>query len=332
MEEVMIEAQKSIERHRALIERQLKSFIRRSHPKPRFLAEPVEYVFGNRGKRIRPILVLLACEAVNGRGRDALPAGMAIELLHNFTLVHDDIMDGADSRRGRATVHVRWDQSTAILAGDELIALAYRALLETRSPRLRPIVESFTRAFVAVCEGQGYDKEFEVRHRVSLADYMKMIDQKTATIISAAAEIGGLIGGGRGMHIGALRAFGLHLGRAFQIQDDLLDVIGDAPQIGKPVGADIASSKKTYPLIRALERAKGVDRSLILRVINRNGARPPGVKRIRALYEEYGVLNDARKAVQRETEKAKRLLRPLPSRQGRAALSYFADQLMQRHS
>ena len=247
----MDQFQQSIKGWRILIERQLRLFLRASRLKSRAVAVPVHYVFANGGKRIRPVLLLLACKTVGGRVRDALPAAVAIELLHNFTLVHDDIMDKATSRRGRPTVHTKWDQSTAILVGDELMALAYRSLLQTKSARLHAIADTFTQAFVEVCEGQGLDKEFETQRRVSLPRYLTMIEQKTAKVISAAAEIGALVGRGTVRQVTALQRYGLHLGRAFQVQDDLLDVVADEAKFGKTVGRDIVSGKKTYLLIRA---------------------------------------------------------------------------------
>ncbi|MFQ5797342.1 MAG: polyprenyl synthetase family protein [Bacteroidota bacterium] len=328
---MMDQFQQLIERCRNLIEQQLRVFMRKSPPKPRFVAEPVHYILAKRGKRIRPVLLLLACKAVDGRISDALPAGVAVELLHNFTLVHDDIMDNATSRRGRATVHTKWDQSTAILVGDELIALAYRSLLQAKSPRLRVILDTFTQAFVAVCEGQGLDKEFEAQQRVSLARYLTMIEQKTAKIISASAEIGALIGGGTAEQVRALRKYGLHLGCAFQVQDDLLDVVANESWFGKTVGADIASGKKTYLLVRALKKAKGSDRDLLIQLVHRNALIEPNVARIRSIYEKYGILAEARRTAKEETERGKRAIGMLPSQPGRAALNSFADLLLERN-
>ncbi len=326
----MDQAQRTIEHCRDLIEQQLIGFIRESCLTPRVVAEPVRYVLAKRGKRIRPVLLLLACKAVNGRLRDALPAGVAIELLHNFTLVHDDIMDNATSRRGRATVHTKWDQSTAILVGDELIALAYRSLMLTKGHRLQAILDALTEAFVAVCEGQGLDKEFESEPRVSLARYFSMIEQKTARIISAAAEIGALIGGGSTRQVSALRTYGFHVGRAFQVQDDLLDVVADESKFGKTVGADIVSGKKTYLLIRALERATGADRDLLARIVPQSTPTEVNVDDVRSIYEKYGILADARRRVKGETARARRALENLPSKNGRAALMRFADLLLER--
>jgi len=200
---------------------------------------------------------MISCEAVGGNPADALHAAAAMELLHNFTLVHDDIMDHASLRRNRATVHERWDTNTAILAGDEMIALAYRTLLQTKSSRVRDIARVFTEAFVEVCEGQGIDKEFECRNAVTMNEYITMIKKKTARVISAAAEIGGYAGGGSAAQIRALRNYGEQIGIAFQMNDDLLDIMGDSATIGKSIGGDIAEGKKTFLLMHALAHTTG---------------------------------------------------------------------------
>ncbi|HEX9615633.1 MAG TPA: polyprenyl synthetase family protein, partial [Bacteroidota bacterium] len=163
--------------HKALVDRYLIDAVQET--KPRSLYQPLKYVLAGGGKRIRPILVLLACDAVGGKAEDAVHAGAGIEILHNFTLVHDDIMDHADSRRGRPTVHTKWDENSAILVGDELLALAYRILLRTESARIKDVVSVFTEGVVEVCEGQAYDNEFESRHSVNVEEYLLMIRKKT---------------------------------------------------------------------------------------------------------------------------------------------------------
>ena len=164
--------------------------------KPQTLYKPIDYVLQGNGKRIRPILLLLSCQAAGGKTDDAWDAAVAIELLHNFTLVHDDIMDMDDTRRGRPTVHREWNSDVAILAGDGLYALAYQFLLRTRSKSIVEVVKVFTEGVLAICEGQALDMEFESRSQVSLAEYLEMIRKKTATLLRVSAEIGGMIGGG----------------------------------------------------------------------------------------------------------------------------------------
>ena len=192
------------QRYKDIVDRQLRLSIKKNEP--RSLYQPVQYVLSGGGKRIRPLLVLLACEAVGGSTRQAQHAAVAIEILHNFTLVHDDIMDNAPSRRGRPTVHTKWDTSIAILVGDELVALAYRELLKTQSPYIARVADIFTEGVVEVCEGQAYDKEFEARKHVSLEEYLLMIGKKTGKMVSVASEIGAVIGGGSAAEIRALKS------------------------------------------------------------------------------------------------------------------------------
>ena len=163
---------------------------------PKYVYVPVRYAMSSGGKRLRAVLVMLACESVGGNSRSALDAAVAVELLHNFTLVHDDVMDNADLRRGKPTVKKKWNTDVAILAGDQIVAQAYESLLKTRTTRLPEVLDVFTRAFTEVCEGQGLDKEFEQRRSVTVNDYLHMIEKKTARMISAAVEIGALVGGG----------------------------------------------------------------------------------------------------------------------------------------
>ena len=235
---------------RLLVERRLRALLHRSHP--RDLREGCRYVLAAGGKRVRSVLVLLAAEAVGGSARAAADAGAAVELLHNFTLVHDDVMDHADTRRGRPTVHRRWDLNTALLVGDVLLGLGYDRLLRTRSPRIASILRVYTEGLLEVCEGQALDLEFERRDDVRPGEYFRMIEMKTARLIAMSAELGGLIGGGTAREVAALRTFGFRLGRAFQLQDDLLDVVAEEEAFGKVIGGDILEGKKTYLFTIAL--------------------------------------------------------------------------------
>ncbi|MFQ5709098.1 MAG: polyprenyl synthetase family protein [bacterium] len=271
----------------------------RQDEKPAILYEPIKYVLEGEGKRIRPILLLLSCRAVGGHVESCLDAAAAVELLHNFTLVHDDIMDQDGTRRGRETVHKKWDTDVALLAGDGLVALAYQALLKTRSDRIAEIASVFTDGIVELCEGQALDREFENRENVLLDEYLQMIEKKTATLLSVSAKIGAIIGQGADHEIRALEAFGLNLGRAFQIQDDLLDIVSREEILGKTFGSDVMRRKRTYLLVHALSHADLTDREKILRAL----ARPPieygDILEIRNLYEKIGSIDAARKAVQK---------------------------------
>jgi geranylgeranyl diphosphate synthase, type II len=333
----MTEAQ--FERHhaslRSMANRRLASLVRRGDPVE--LNEGCAYVLEGGGKRIRSSLVMLACEAVGGRPRAALDAGAAVEIMHNFTLVHDDIMDHAATRRGKPTVHERWNLNTALLVGDVLLGLAYRTLLKTRTRQMETVANLFTAGVLEVCEGQALDMEFEKRLDVTVDEYFRMIEKKTGRLISLATEIGGLIGGARARHRLALRRFGHHLGRAFQLQDDLLDVVAVESEFGKTIGGDIAVGKRTYLLLTAASRATGADRNLLIEVL-RCGARGsdgPDTARIAAVrdvYERTGTLRDARILVERNTRAALRALQHLPDNRGTLTLHWLSNVLLHRSS
>ena len=238
------------QRYKEIVDRQLRSCVRKNEPLS--LYQPVRYVLSGGGKRIRPLLVLLSCEAVGGSTQQAQHAAVAVEILHNFTLVHDDIMDNAPSRRGRATVHTKWDTNIAILVGDELVALVYRELLKTRSPYIARVADIFTERVVEVCEGQAYDKEFETRKHVSLDEYLLMIGKKTGKMVSVASEMGAVIGGGSPSEIRALKLYGTFIGRAFQIQDDLRMSSQMKKNSAKRLGAISWKGKKRSFLLKRM--------------------------------------------------------------------------------
>jgi len=314
--------------HRNAIERLLQRFV--TQRKPMTLYDPSKYVLKGGGKRIRPVITLLACEAVGGDAKAALHAGAGIEILHNFTLVHDDIMDHSPTRRGRPTVHTRWDTNVAILAGDVLLALAYRALLNTRSPRIQEISQIFSESLAVVCEGQAYDKEFETRRRVHVNEYLDMIEKKTGTLISAAAEIGAVIGGASASQREALRTYGLLVGRAFQVQDDLLDIVANEKEFGKTIGGDLVEGKKTFLLLEAHRLAKGTDKRTIESVLKNGGVPRSQVPTFRRIYEETGAIASAERHIAQDLATAKAKLDQLPAGDARATLVWLTDQLLHR--
>jgi geranylgeranyl diphosphate synthase type II len=299
---------------------------------PAMVYEPIHYALSAGGKRLRAVLTLLACEAVGGSWKTALDAAVAIEMLHNFTLVHDDIMDKSPLRRGKPAVHRKWDLNTAVLSGDEMVACAYRELLLTPSKRKLEIAKVFTQAFIEVCEGQGYDIEFETRNSVSIKDYLMMIGKKTAYVISAATEMGALAGNGTPKQISALRSFGRHLGMAFQLQDDYLDIHGTTKQLGKAIGGDIAEGKKTFLYISALARLKGTDLREFKTIIRKRSKTARDIQRVHELYKRGGILDAARKEIRRNTVRSLRDLDSLPAGRARAALGWIAGQLADRNS
>ena len=315
-------------RYRSLIDLKLKQSIRKNEPVT--LYDPMRYVLSASGKRIRPLLILLACEAVGGTTNQALNAAVAIEVLHNFTLVHDDIMDHAPSRRGRATVHIRWDANTAILVGDELVALAYRELLRTKSRAIAQVADVFTEGVVEVCEGQSFDKEFESLNDVSLNDYLLMISKKTGKLFSVSSEIGALIGGGTDREIRALRAYGKSIGRAFQIQDDLLDIVADEKEFGKKIGGDILEGKKTFLLIQAYERATGKDKRTLRTIFDKKGITSKHIPVIKEIYERLEVIDTAKQWIDKDIKQANLQLLKLRDTQTRSMLYWFSDMVLNR--
>src|SRR6201986_1517003 len=224
---------------------------------PAKLEEPIKYILSLGGKRLRPALLLMACDLFGGDINKAIPPALAIEVFHNFTLMHDDIMDNAPLRRGKTTVHERWNPNVGILSGDVMLIEGYKLMMQVDNSILRRILDIFNTTAVGVCEGQQIDMEFETRDVVDINEYINMIRLKTAVVLGGALKIGALIGGAPEKDATLLSDFGVQLGVAFQLQDDILDVYGDPEKFGKQVGGDIISNKKTYLLIKALELAKG---------------------------------------------------------------------------
>jgi geranylgeranyl diphosphate synthase, type II len=316
------------DRHKSAVERYLRHFI--TEHKPQTLYHPAKYVLVASGKRIRPVITLLACEAAGGDANNALHAGAGIEILHNFTLVHDDIMDHANTRRGRLTVHKKWDENVALLSGDALLALAYRALLRTKTTYIQEITKVFTEGVVTVCEGQALDKEFETRHRVHVNEYLSMIEKKTGKLVSVAAQIGGLIGNAAPSDLEALRKYGEYVGRAFQIQDDLLDIVADEKEFGKTIGGDLVEGKKTFLLLEALRRAKGEQKKLLQRVFTDGGVSRRQVKAFRQIYEETGAIDSAKKRIEDDILQAKNQLSKMPASAARETMRWLTEKLLNR--
>lgn len=303
--------------------------------KPSALHDACRYVLSAGGKRIRPVLTMLACEAAGGTARKALEAGVALETLHNFTLVHDDIMDNSATRRGQPTVHTRWNADIALLSGDVLLGLAYRNLSRLDADQFRRVAELLTEALLVVCDGQALDMEFEHRQDVNVAEYFSMIEKKTGRLFAVAAEIGAVIAGGNIRHVRALRTYGACIGRAFQLQDDLLDVAADKRKLGKPIGGDIIEGKRTFLLLTAAARARGADRTLLRDVFKHNipasaRTREQMVKNVTGVYSRLGVMEAARKWIERDTRKALAALRVLPASRAAATLEWLARDLLHR--
>lgn len=297
------------------------------------LYDPIEYSMSLGGKRLRPVMCLAACSLFTDNYRQAMPAALALEMFHNFTLLHDDVMDNADIRRNQPTVKAKYGVNTAILSGDEMLIEAYKLLALTDSPAFSLVLSTFSQTATEVCEGQQYDMEFETRTDVTLAQYLEMIRLKTAVLLAGAIKIGALIGGGNAHDIEALYDYSIDLGLAFQLQDDLLDTFGDEKTFGKAIGGDIMENKKTYLLISALENADADQKKELLRWIgDTNAQRDAKVKAVRDLYEATG----ARKATEAKMEalysKAMETLREMNiSAEGKRFFADFGNMLLKRN-
>ncbi len=314
------------------IEQEIKAF---NFPqKPRELYEPIEYSMSLGGKRLRPIMCLAACSLFTDDYKQAMSAALAIEMFHNFTLLHDDVMDNADLRRNQPTVKAKYGQNVAILSGDEMLIEAYKLLAQTDSPMFSLIMSTFSETATQVCEGQQYDMDFEKRNDVTLDEYLEMIRLKTAVLLAGATKIGALIGGGSNKEVQALYDFSIGIGLAFQLQDDLLDTFGDEKTFGKEIGGDIMENKKTYLLISALQNADNEQRGELNKWISKDRdmvVRDEKVSAVRALYEITG----ARKATEAKMEElhanAMSILREMDiSAQGKRFFADFADALLKR--
>ncbi len=296
---------------------------------PHSLYDPLNYIMSGGGKRIRPIILMLACEAFGGNPGDALHAAIAIEILHNFTLVHDDIMDNAGTRRGKDTIHKKWDTNAAILVGDELIGLSYRSLLKTRSARIQEVVATFTDGVIEVCEGQALDKEFETNNDVTLSDYLIMIRKKTAELLRTSALIGAIIGNADGSGLNTISSYSENLGLAFQIHDDLLDVIADENEFGKKIGGDILEKKKTYLYLKTLELLDDAGRKEFIELYNSDSEGK--ISKVIETYRNVCSLESAKNDIKLYTGKANENLNSFASEKSRNTLSLFSDMLLNRN-
>jgi geranylgeranyl diphosphate synthase type II len=270
---------------------------------PSGLYEPIAYTLAAGGKRLRPMLLLAACEACGGKVDDALNQALGIEMFHNFTLLHDDVMDRADVRRGRPTVHVKWNDSTAILSGDAMLTMAGQLMMKVADDtRLRPVMELFNTTAMEIYEGQQYDMDFEQRTDVTIDEYLEMIRLKTSVLLGAACKLGAIVAGAPADTADKLYEYGTMLGLAFQLQDDYLDTFGDPAVFGKAIGGDILNDKKTFLLISALNCG---DRSATEAITGMFGTRSDEkIARVRKLYVSHGVDKLCREAIDRYSDMA----------------------------
>jgi len=266
--------------------------------RPHQLYDPVQYMMSLGGKRIRPVLTLLAAELFAGDAAAALKPALAMEVFHNFSLVHDDLMDNASLRRGKPTVHTQWNMPTAVLSGDVMLVLAYDLLLGVPTHLLKEVLELFNQSAKHVCEGQQMDMVFESAEEVSLQQYIEMIGLKTATLLAACLKMGALLGNASYEDQELLYRFGISIGTAFQVQDDLLDSYGDSSKFGKAIGGDIAANKKTYLTLKAFELADEGQRTELQKLFSANDLKVE--KKISRVMDIYNALE-----IKRHTEEAR---------------------------
>lgn len=257
---------------------------------PEALYAPIDYVLSHGGKRIRPVLALMAYNLYKEDVETILPVAVAVETYHNYTLLHDDLMDKADMRRNKPTVHKVWDENTAILSGDTMMVLAYKLIGQTEEKHLKEVLDLFSDTAIQIGEGQQYDMEFERRNDVTESEYLEMIRLKTSVLLAASLKIGAMLGEAPAEDANNLYNYGVQIGMAFQLQDDYLDLYGDPAVFGKNIGGDILCNKKTYMLINALLRANPQQRAQLLQWMNATGYCPEEkIQAVSALYDSIGI-------------------------------------------
>lgn len=301
---------------------------------PLNLYEPVNYILNLGGKRLRPVLTLIAAELFGADYQKALPAAMAVEVFHNFSLIHDDIMDDAPLRRGKPTVHEKWDVNTGILSGDVMLINSYEYFDGYAPEVLKRLFLVFNKTAVEVCEGQQYDVDFETRNDVTVEEYLKMIEYKTSVLIGAALKMGAIVAGASDNQQELIYDFGRNLGIAFQLQDDYLDAFGNPETFGKQVGGDIIENKKTYLYLKALQLAKPKDRNELEQLFQ---SQPEDssekVEKAKHIFCSCGSDEATKEAIKVFTEKAFKALAQLEApEKGKLLLEALSKNLMQRTS
>lgn len=302
---------------------------------PYGLYEPIEYTLAAGGKRVRPELAMIACRMFHGDEEKTLPAALALEVFHNFTLLHDDVMDKADVRRSRPTVHVKWNENTAILSGDQMLIEAYKLLAQVPADKLPKVLQLFNQMATEICEGQQYDVDFESQNEVAIDQYLYMIRLKTAVLLANALKIGAYMADASDDQQEILYQFGIHIGLAFQIQDDILDVWGNPETFGKAVGGDISCNKKTFVYLEAIrqlgeKQANDAQQQLekwYSQVLADNTEKIAAVKE---LFEQLGVRERCETVVETYTHTALQLLSQLPQNAATDQLRQLANKLNTR--
>ena len=305
------------------------------HREPYGLYAPIAYTMAAGGKRVRPQLAMIACGIFGGKEEEVAPAAMALEVFHNFTLLHDDVMDKAEVRRGRPTVHIQWNENTAILSGDQMMIEAYKLLSEVPAEKLPKVLRLFNKMATEICEGQQYDVDFESQDDVSIEAYLHMIRLKTSVLLATALQIGAYIAEANEQQQEALYQFGINIGLAFQIQDDILDVWGDPATFGKAVGGDISCNKKTFVYLEAMRQLgnEAMKQEAIAlkewysQVLDDNTEKIAAVK---SLFEQLNVRSACEAVVEDYTQKALQILSGLPQNAATEQLRQLANKLNTR--
>ena len=320
---------KSIQELSSLISGELSSI---KYPKnPLSLYEPIEYILDLGGKRMRPILVLMAHQLFGKNIEKAIPPALAIEIFHNFTLLHDDIMDNAPLRRGQKTVHEKWNNNVAILSGDTMLVQAYQLMADVDNTIVKQVLAVFSKAAIEVCEGQQWDMDFETQSDVSITDYLKMIECKTAVLLGAALQIGGITAGASTQEQNYLYAFGRDLGIAFQLKDDLLDAFGNIETFGKQVGGDIMANKKTYLYLKALALSDKSQRANLKKYFSTNDTSQLKVDSVKAIFSKLAIPELTTNLIKEYHSKAMDNLAAINS-ENKEPLLVFSSLLMDRVS
>lgn len=319
-----------LEKYNAELETYLTNAVAARHP--RQLYEPIDYILSLGGKRMRPTLTLMVCDFFSADFEKAVPAALAVEMFHNFSLIHDDIMDHAPLRRGQKTVHEKWDVNTAILSGDAMLILAYQFFENYEPPMFRELAKIFSETALQVCEGQQHDMDFETRDDVTITEYLKMIDHKTAVLVGAAMKMGAIVAGATERDKEAIYEFGRNLGIAFQLQDDYLDIFGRPETFGKQVGGDIISNKKTFLYLTAHalgSRKQAEELEHLFSIVPLDPT--DKINTVREIFLKTKAADATREAIEKYSHLAFSLLEALAiTEEKKEKLRQFGNSLMQR--
>ncbi|AWX44745.1 Dimethylallyltranstransferase [Flagellimonas maritima] len=321
---------KSINQYRALFVSHLEGQIKLKEPEN--LYEPIIYILGLGGKRLRPVLTLMSAELFGSNTMNAMNAAMAVEMFHNFSLVHDDIMDDAPLRRGKTTVHEKWDINTGILSGDAMLIKSYQFFESYPLEVFKELTSLFSQTAIEVCEGQQYDVDFETREDVTILEYLKMIAYKTAVLVATAMKMGAIVANAPEKDADAIYDFGKNLGLAFQLQDDYLDAFGNPETFGKQVGGDIIENKKTFLFLKSLELGKKEQKEALMHLYSiKPEDSDTKVETVKTIFKESGAVEETKAAIHEYTERAFSALEMVNiSKPNKLVLREFGKNLMGR--